>query len=79
MIKCYLKGRQREWDRDLDSIAGAYQVTALESTGMNQNLLIFDRETQLRIKIVIGSEQSQWPLMVIMLMVYGTIDKGHML
>ena len=38
MIMSYLKGRQREWDRNLGTLAGAYHATPKESTGMTQNL-----------------------------------------
>ena len=39
MIKAYLKGQQREWDRNLVCLAAAYRATPHESTGMTPNLL----------------------------------------
>ena len=44
MIKSFLKGKQREWDRNLGSLAGAYHATVHESTGMTPNLLMFGKE-----------------------------------
>ena len=41
MIKSFLKGKQREWDRNLGSLAGAYRATVHESTGMTPNMLMF--------------------------------------
>ena len=37
VIMSYLKGRQREWDRNLGSLAGAYWGKPHESTGMTPN------------------------------------------
>ena len=44
MIKSFLKGKQREWDRNLGSLAGTYHATVHESTGMTPNLLMFGKE-----------------------------------
>ena len=44
MITSFLKGKQREWDRNLGSLAGAYHATVHESTGMTPNLHMFGKE-----------------------------------
>ena len=54
MIKSYLKGKQREWDRNLGSLAGAYQATPHENTKMTPNLLMLGRENWLPIEVVLG-------------------------
>ena len=37
MIKSYLKGRQRDWDRKLGCLAAAYRSSQHESTGFTPN------------------------------------------
>ena len=56
MIMSYLKGRQREWDRNLGSLVGAYCVTPHKSIGMTPNLLMLGRETRLPIEVILGSK-----------------------
>ena len=55
MIKFYLKQKQREWDRNLVSLAGAYQATPHESIKMTLNQLMLGRENQLPIKVILGT------------------------
>ena len=55
MIKSFLKGKQREWDRNLGSLAGTYCATVHESTGMTPNLLMFGKENQLPIEVILGT------------------------
>ena len=55
MIKSFVKGKQREWDRNLGSLAGAYHATVHESTGMTPNLLMFGKENQLPIEVILGT------------------------
>ena len=55
MIKSFLKGKQREWDRNLGSLAGAYHVTVHENTGMTPNLLMFGKKNQLPIEVILGT------------------------
>ena len=55
MIKSFLKGKQREWDRNLGSLAGAYRATVHESTGMTPNLVMFGKENQLPIEVILGT------------------------
>jgi hypothetical protein len=52
MIKAYLKGQQREWDRNLGCLAGAYRAAVHESTGFTPNFLLFGREVRLPAQLV---------------------------
>ena len=44
MIKAYLKGEQRDWDKHLGCPAGAYHSTVQESTGLTPNMMMLGRE-----------------------------------
>ena len=55
MIKSFLKGKQRERDRNLGSLADAYYATVHESTGMTPNLLMFGKENRLQIEVILGT------------------------
>ena len=55
MIKSYLKGRQRDWDRKLCALRGTYCVTSHDSTRMTANLPMPGRETLLPIEVILGS------------------------
>ena len=55
MIKAYLKGEQREWDRHLGCLAAAYRATPHESTGCTPNLLMLGREVRLPAEVMFGS------------------------
>ena len=54
MIKAYLKGQQREWDKHLGCLAAAYRATPHESTGFTPNMLMFGREARLPIEVILG-------------------------
>ena len=54
MIKAYLKGQQREWDKHLGCLAAAYRATPHESTGLTLNMLMFSREARLPIEVILG-------------------------
>ena len=54
MIKAYLKGQQREWDKHLGCLATAYRATPHESTGFTPNMLMFGREARLPIEVILG-------------------------
>ncbi len=56
MIKAYLKGQQREWDRNLGCLAAAYRATPNETTGMTPNLLMLGREVRLPAEVMFGSQ-----------------------
>lgn len=53
MIKAYLKGEQREWDRNLGCLAGAYRSSVHEATGFTPNFLLFGREVRLPAQLTI--------------------------
>ena len=55
MIRAYLRGQQREWDRHLGCLAAAYRSTPHESTGLTPNLLMLGREARLPAEIMFGS------------------------
>ena len=55
MIKSFLRGKQRDWDKNLGSLNGAYQDTVHESTGMTPNLLMFGSEHRLPIEVILGT------------------------
>lgn len=55
MIKAYLKGEQREWDRNLGCLAAAYRATPNETSGLTPNLLMLGREVRLPAEIMFGS------------------------
>ena len=54
MIKAYLKGQQREWDKHLGCLATAYRATPHESTGLTTNMLMFGRGASLPIEVILG-------------------------
>jgi transposase InsO family protein len=56
MIKAYLKGQQREWDKNLGCFAAAYRASVNESTGLTPNLLMLGREVRLPVEVMFGSE-----------------------
>lgn len=55
MIRAYLKGQQREWDRHLGCLAAAYRASPHEATGMTPNLLMMGREVRLPAEVMFGS------------------------
>jgi hypothetical protein len=55
MIKAFLRGQQREWDRNLGCLAAAYRATPQDSTGMTPNLLMLGREVRLPAEVMFGS------------------------
>lgn len=59
MIRAYLKGQQREWDRQLGCLAAAYRATPHEGTGLTPNLLMLGREVRLPAEIMFGSGCSE--------------------
>ena len=58
LIKAYLKGQDREWDRNLGCLAAAYRASQHESTHMTPNLLMLGREVRLPAEIMFGSGTS---------------------
>ena len=55
MIRAYLKGEQREWDRNLGCLAAAYRATPHEAIGLTPNLLMLGREARLPAEVMFGS------------------------
>ena len=54
MIKAYLKGEQRNWDKHLGCLAVAYRGTRHESTGLSPNLMMLGRETRMPAEVMCG-------------------------
>ena len=54
MIKTYLKGEQRNWDKHLGCLAAAYRGTRHESTGLSPNLMMLGRETRMPVEVMCG-------------------------
>ena len=55
MIKAYLKGQQRDWDRNLGCLAAAYWSSWHESTRFTPILLMLGREVRLPAEVLFGS------------------------
>ena len=58
MVKAYLMGQQREWDRQLGCLAAAYRATVNESTGLTPNLVMLGREVRLPAEMMFGMTNS---------------------
>ena len=54
MIKCFLKGQQREWDNHLACLVSAYRASPNESTRMTPNMLMLGREIRQPIGVMYG-------------------------
>ena len=54
MIKAYLKGEKRNWDKHLGCLSVAYQGTISESTGLTPNLMMLGRETRMPAEVMSG-------------------------
>ena len=54
MIKAYLMGEQRNWDKHLGCLAAAYRGTRHESTGLSPNLMMLVRETRVLAEVMCG-------------------------
>ena len=52
MIKAYLKDEDKEWDKYLCCLAGAYRATVHESTGYTPNMLMMGREVRLPVQLM---------------------------
>lgn len=59
MIKAYLKGQQRDWDKNLGCLAAAYRTVPHEATGMTPNLLMLGREVRLPAEVMFGSQTTK--------------------
>ena len=47
MIKAYLTGEGKDWDKHLGCLAGAYRATIHETTGFTPNMLLMGREVRM--------------------------------
>jgi len=56
-IRCFLKGKQEDWDLNLQLLAGAIRSTENRNTGYTANMLMFGRETQHPIDLLLGTPQ----------------------
>ena len=54
MIIAYLKGEQRNWDKHLGFLAGAYWAMIHESTGLTPNLMMLGREIHIPAEVMFG-------------------------
>ena len=54
MIKAYLKGEQRNWDKHLGCLATAYRGTRHESTGLLPNLMMLGKEARMPAEVMCG-------------------------
>ena len=55
MIKAYMKGQEKDWDRHLGCLAGAYRASVHESTRFTPNFLMLGREVRLPAQILYSS------------------------
>ena len=58
MIKAYLKGQQRDWDKQLGCLAAAYRASVNESTGLTPNLIMMGREVRLPAEVMYGTRRN---------------------
>ena len=54
LIRCYLNGKQKDWDKDLQLLAAAIRATPNRRTGFTANMLFLGREVQSPIDLVMG-------------------------
>ena len=53
-IRCYLKGKQKNWDQNLQQLAGAIRSTENRHTGYTPNMLMLGREVIQPIDLITG-------------------------
>ena len=58
-IKCFLKGKQQNWDCHLQQLAGAIRATVNRQTGFTPNLMMLGREVNQPIDILLGTITEQ--------------------
>ena len=54
MMRCFLKGRQNQWDNFLPALGMALRATTNRSTGFTANMLMLGREVQLPMDVILG-------------------------
>lgn len=52
MIRCFLKGNQEDWDKNLQQLVGAIRSTENRNTGYTPNMLMLGREIQLPVDVM---------------------------
>jgi hypothetical protein len=58
LIRCYIKGKQRSWDADLQLLAAAIRATPNRATGFTANMLFLGREIASPIDLVMRTSGS---------------------
>jgi hypothetical protein len=58
LIRCYIKGKQKSWDADLQLLAAAIRATPNRATGFTANMLFLGREIASPIDLVMGTSES---------------------
>ncbi|XP_033731103.1 uncharacterized protein LOC117320667 [Pecten maximus] len=58
IIRCYIEGKIRHWDKDLPSLVMALHATENKSTGYTPNRLMLGREVMLPADIMMGVSQA---------------------
>ena len=53
-IRCFLKGNQKDWDKNLQQLVGAIRSTENRNTGYTPNMLMLGREIQLPVDLMTG-------------------------
>ena len=59
MIKSYLSTEDKDWDKHLGCLAGAYRATVHESTGFTPNMLMFGRENRMPAHLIFAPFPSE--------------------
>ena len=54
MIRCFIKGKQEQWDLYLEALASAYNSTPHATTSFSPNLLFLGRETRMPAELGAG-------------------------
>jgi hypothetical protein len=60
MIKSYIKGKQTDWDKNLECLALAYRSTPQESTKFTPNMVMMGKEVKFPLEVIyINPENSE--------------------
>ncbi|VDI11720.1 Hypothetical predicted protein [Mytilus galloprovincialis] len=61
LIRCFLKKNQNRWDIHLQQLAGAIRATENRQTGFTPNFMVFGREVNQPIDLVLGQIKERFP------------------
>ncbi|CAG2252545.1 unnamed protein product [Mytilus edulis] len=61
LIRCFLKKTQNRWDIHLQQLAGAIRATENRQTGFTPNFMVFGREVNQPIDLVLGQIKERFP------------------